>query len=95
MLRNNEIKANAVDFKEKDKQLLCSCGQNTQHVPYIKPFSQKFVIIHVWSLLVEVFFEGVHLEFEKKPIHIYYPFWIIHFIGCVSAKYVLPPPFPN
>ena len=36
MLRNNEIKANAVDVKEKDKQLLCSCGQNTQHVPYIK-----------------------------------------------------------
>jgi hypothetical protein len=32
-------------------------------------------------------FNGVHLECEKKPIH------IIHFIGYLSAKY-LPPFFP-
>ena len=43
------------------------------------------VIIHAWLLLVEVFFKGVHLECEKKPIH------IIHFIGYLSAKYL--PPF--
>jgi hypothetical protein len=43
------------------------------------------VIIHVLLLLVEVFFKGVHLECEKKPIH------IIHFIGYLSAKYL--PPF--
>jgi hypothetical protein len=36
--------------------------------------------IHAWLLLVEVFFKGVHLECEKKPIH------IIHFIGYLSAK---------
>jgi hypothetical protein len=42
------------------------------------------VIIHAWLLLVEVFFKGVHLECEKKPI--------IHFIGYLSAKY-LPPLF--
>jgi hypothetical protein len=40
------------------------------------------VIIHAWLLLVEVFFKGVHLECEKKPIH------IIHFIGYLSAKYL-------
>ena len=28
------------------------------------------VIIHAWLLLVEVFLKGVHLECEKKPIHI-------------------------
>jgi hypothetical protein len=33
-------------------------------------------------LLVEVFFKGVHLKCEKKPIH------IIHFIGYLSAKYL-------
>ena len=43
------------------------------------------VIIHAWLLLVEVFFKEVHLECEKKPIH------IIHFIGYLSAKYL--PPF--
>ena len=41
------------------------------------------VIIHAWLLLVEVFFKGVHLECEKNPIH------IIHFIGYLSAKYLL------
>ena len=40
------------------------------------------VIIHAWLLLVEVFFKGVHLECEKKPIY------IIHFIGYLSAKYL-------
>ena len=45
------------------------------------------VIIHAWLLLVEVFFKGVHLECEKKPIH------IIHFIGYLSAKYL--PLFSN
>ena len=29
---------------------------------------------------------------EKKPIHIYYQCWIIHFIGCVSSKNL--PPLP-
>ena len=43
--------------------------------------------VHAWLLLVEVFFNGVHLECEIKPIH------IIHFIGYLSAKY-LPPFFP-
>ena len=43
------------------------------------------VIIHAWLLLVEVFFKGVHLECEKKPIH------TIHFIRYLSAKYL--PPF--
>ena len=27
---------------------------------------ELFVIIHAWSLLVEIFFKGVHLEFEKN-----------------------------
>ena len=40
------------------------------------------VIIHACLLLVEVFFNGVHLECEKKPIH------IIHFIDYLSAKYL-------
>jgi hypothetical protein len=35
------------------------------HVNY-NLISIKFVIIHAWSLLVEGFFKGVHLEFEKK-----------------------------
>ena len=43
------------------------------------------VIIHAWLLLAEVFFKGVHLECEKKPIH------TIHFIRYLSAKYL--PPF--
>ena len=43
------------------------------------------VVFHAWLLLVEVFFNGVHLECEKKPIH------LIHFIGYLSAKYL--PPF--
>jgi hypothetical protein len=34
--------------------------------------------------LVEVFFKGVHLECEKKPIH------IIHFIRYLSEKYLSP-----
>jgi hypothetical protein len=42
-------------------------------------------VVHAWLLLVEVFFKGVHLESEKKPIH------IIYFIGYLSAKYL--PPF--
>jgi hypothetical protein len=28
------------------------------------------------------------MELKKKPIRKYYPCWIIHFIGCVSAKYL-------
>ena len=42
------------------------------------------VIINAWLLLVEVFFKGLHLECEKNHIH------IIHFIGYLSAKYLLP-----
>ena len=34
------------------------------------------------------FFNRVHLDFEKNPFHTYYPCWINHFIGCVSAKYL-------
>jgi hypothetical protein len=44
-----------------------------------------FVIIHAWSLLVEVFFKESASEVWIKPIHIYYPCWTIHFIGCVSV----------
>jgi hypothetical protein len=65
---------------------------NLISIKFVITWELKFIIIHAWSLLVEVFFKGVHQEFEKKPIHIYYPCWIIHFISCVSAKYLSPFP---
>ena len=43
--------------------------------------SKSFLRECIWSL-------------KKTSIHIYYPCWIIHFIGCVSAKYLPLPPFP-
>jgi len=39
-------------------------------------YLELLVIIHAWSLLVEVFFEGSAFGVLKKPIHIYYPCWI-------------------
>jgi len=29
-------------------------------------YLKLFVIIHAWSLLVEAFFKGMHLEFERN-----------------------------
>jgi hypothetical protein len=61
----------------------------------INTSSDLFVIIHAWSLLVEVFFKGVHLEFEKNTYSYLLSMLDNSFYRLCFRKIFTPPLFPQ
>jgi hypothetical protein len=49
------------------------------------------VIIHAWLLLVEVFFKGVHLEYEKNPYNSFYRL----FVSKIFTPFIPINPIPH